>query len=671
MHSINGRFRRRPSLHPERHTCRRVYCFSGGRENFNYMPEYKRLLCSRKGKVVKMKTAYEIIKDAGQMNRTVIAAKVGGETVDLSREVPDGALVEALTFEQIEGKKVFWHTASHILAAAVKRLYPDAKLTIGPSIDNGFYYDIDSEVSFTPDIIEKIEKEMQKIVKEDAKMERFVLPRDEAIKLMEEKREPYKVMLIGRVPEGEDISFYKMGEFVDLCAGPHLFSTGAVKAFKLLQCTGAYWEGDSKNKMLQRVYGIAFPKKDELAAYLERIEEAKKRDHRKLGRELDLFDIYDEGPGFPFFLPKGMVLRNLLEDFWREEHRKNGYQEIRTPIMLNKDLWLRSGHWDHYKNNMYTTVIDDQDFAIKPMNCPGGMLAYKRCIHSYRDLPQRMAELGLVHRHELSGALHGLMRVRCFTQDDAHIFMTPDQIESEILGVMRMIDNFYSVFGFKYSLELSTRPEDSMGSDEQWDMATNALRRALEDNGKPYTVNEGDGAFYGPKIDFHLEDSLGRTWQCGTIQLDFQMPERFDLTYVGQDNERHRPVMIHRVIFGSIERFIGILTEHYAGAFPLWLNPVQVKILSINERNIDWCNEIENSLVSAGLRVESDHRSEKLGFKLREAQLQKVPYMLVIGDNETNERKVTIRSRREGNLGSMSVDEFIARCDEEIKLKKQ
>ena len=635
------------------------------------MPEYKRLLCSRKGKVVKMKTAYEIIKDAGQMNRTVIAAKVGGETVDLSREVPDGALVEALTFEQIEGKKVFWHTASHILAAAVKRLYPDAKLTIGPSIDNGFYYDIDSEVSFTPDIIEKIEKEMQKIVKEDAKMERFVLPRDEAIKLMEEKGEPYKVMLIGRVPEGEDISFYKMGEFVDLCAGPHLFSTGAVKAFKLLQCTGAYWEGDSKNKMLQRVYGIAFPKKDELAAYLERIEEAKKRDHRKLGRELDLFDIYDEGPGFPFFLPKGMVLRNLLEDFWREEHRKNGYQEIRTPIMLNKDLWLRSGHWDHYKNNMYTTVIDDQDFAIKPMNCPGGMLAYKRRIHSYRDLPQRMAELGLVHRHELSGALHGLMRVRCFTQDDAHIFMTPDQIESEILGVMRMIDNFYSVFGFKYSLELSTRPEDSMGSDEQWDMATNALRRALEDNGKPYTVNEGDGAFYGPKIDFHLEDSLGRTWQCGTIQLDFQMPERFDLTYVGQDNERHRPVMIHRVIFGSIERFIGILTEHYAGAFPLWLNPVQVKILSINERNIDWCNEIENSLVSAGLRVESDHRSEKLGFKLREAQLQKVPYMLVIGDNETNERKVTIRSRREGNLGSMSVDEFIARCDEEIKLKKQ
>lgn len=671
MHSINGRFRRRPILHPERHTCRRVFCFSGGRENFNYMPEYKRLLCSRKGKVVKMKTAYEIIKDAGQMNRTVIAAKVGGETVDLSREVPDGALVEALTFEQIEGKKVFWHTASHILAAAVKRLYPDAKLTIGPSIDNGFYYDIDSEVSFTPDIIEKIEKEMQKIVKEDAKMERFVLPRDEAIKLMEEKREPYKVMLIGRVPEGEDISFYKMGEFVDLCAGPHLFSTGAVKAFKLLQCTGAYWEGDSKNKMLQRVYGIAFPKKDELAAYLERIEEAKKRDHRKLGRELDLFDIYDEGPGFPFFLPKGMVLRNLLEDFWREEHRKNGYQEIRTPIMLNKDLWLRSGHWDHYKNNMYTTVIDDQDFAIKPMNCPGGMLAYKRCIHSYRDLPQRMAELGLVHRHELSGALHGLMRVRCFTQDDAHIFMTPDQIESEILGVMRMIDNFYSVFGFKYSLELSTRPEDSMGSDEQWDMATNALRRALEDNGKPYTVNEGDGAFYGPKIDFHLEDSLGRTWQCGTIQLDFQMPERFDLTYVGQDNERHRPVMIHRVIFGSIERFIGILTEHYAGAFPLWLNPVQVKILSLNERNIDWCNEIENSLVSAGLRVESDHRSEKLGFKLREAQLQKVPYMLVIGDNETNERKVTIRSRREGNLGSMSVDEFIARCDEEIKLKKQ
>ena len=617
-----------------------------------------------------MSTAYEILKEEGKIAREVIAAEHGSSVIDLSREVEDGAEVLPLTFDDLKGRKVFWHTASHILAAAVKRVYPDAKLTIGPSIDNGFYYDIDSDTPFTPDVLSVIEKEMKKIVRENSRMERFVLPRDEAIALMEEKNEPYKVMLIGRVPEGEEISFYRMGEFVDLCAGPHLFSTGAVKAFKLIQCTGAYWEGDSKNKMLQRIYGVAFPAKEELDAYLERMEEAKKRDHRKLGRELDLFAIYEEGPGFPFFLPKGMVLRNILEDFWREEHRKNGYQEIKTPIILNQDLWHRSGHWDHYKDNMYTTVIDGNDYAIKPMNCPGGMLVYKRRIHSYRDLPQRMAELGLVHRHELSGALHGLMRVRCFTQDDAHIFMTPDQIESEILGVMRMIDSFYSVFGFKYSLELSTRPDDSMGTDEQWETATEALRRALEDNGKPYTVNEGDGAFYGPKIDFHLEDSIGRTWQCGTIQLDFQMPERFDLSYVGQDNERHRPVMIHRVIFGSIERFIAILTEHYAGAFPLWLNPVQIKILSINERNIEWCNEIEKKLTAEGFRVESDHRSEKLGFKLREAQLQKVPYMIVIGDNEVGERKAAVRSRRDGDLGSMTPDEFIERCKEEIRLKK-
>ena len=617
-----------------------------------------------------MSTAYEILKEEGKIAREVIAAEHGSSVIDLSREVEDGAEVLPLTFDDLKGRKVFWHTASHILAAAVKRVYPDAKLTIGPSIDNGFYYDIDSDTPFTPDVLSVIEKEMKKIVRENSRMERFVLPRDEAIALMEEKNEPYKVMLIGRVPEGEEISFYRMGEFVDLCAGPHLFSTGAVKAFKLIQCTGAYWEGDSKNKMLQRIYGVAFPAKEELDAYLERMEEAKKRDHRKLGRELDLFDIYEEGPGFPFFLPKGMVLRNILEDFWREEHRKNGYQEIKTPIILNQDVWHRSGHWDHYKDNMYTTVIDGNDYAIKPMNCPGGMLVYKRRIHSYRDLPQRMAELGLVHRHELSGALHGLMRVRCFTQDDAHIFMTPDQIESEILGVMRMIDSFYSVFGFKYSLELSTRPDDSMGTDEQWETATEALRRALEDNGKPYTVNEGDGAFYGPKIDFHLEDSIGRTWQCGTIQLDFQMPERFDLSYVGQDNERHRPVMIHRVIFGSIERFIAILTEHYAGAFPLWLNPVQIKILSINERNIEWCNEIEKKLTAEGFRVESDHRSEKLGFKLREAQLQKVPYMIVIGDNEVGERKAAVRSRRDGDLGSMTPDEFIERCKEEIRLKK-
>ena len=617
-----------------------------------------------------MKTAYEVLKESDRISREVIAAKVDGEVIDLSREVEDGADVQPLTFEDAEGKRVFWHTASHVLAAAVKRLYPESKLTIGPSIDNGFYYDIDSDVSFTQETLPLIEREMQRIVKENAKMERFVLPRDEAIKLMEEAGEPYKVLLIGRVPEGEDISFYRMGDFVDLCAGPHLFSTGAIKALKLIQCTGAYWEGDSKNKMLQRIYGIAFPKKDELAAYTERMVEAKKRDHRKLGRELDLFDIYEEGPGFPFFLPKGMVLRNILEDFWRAEHRKNGYQEIRTPMILNQELWHRSGHWDHYKDNMYTTVIDGEDYAIKPMNCPGGMLVYRRKIHSYRDLPQRMAELGLVHRHELSGALHGLMRVRCFTQDDAHIFMTPDQIESEILGVMRMIDSFYNVFGFKYSLELSTRPEDSMGSDEQWETATAALRRALEENGKPYTINEGDGAFYGPKIDFHLEDSIGRTWQCGTIQLDFQMPERFDLTYVGQDNERHRPVMIHRVIFGSIERFIGILTEHYAGAFPLWLNPTQMKVISINERNIDWCEEVAAMLGDAGFRVESDYRSEKLGFKLREAQLAKIPYMIVIGDNEMNEKVISVRSRKDGDLGTMSLDDFIARCEEEVRLKK-
>lgn len=616
-----------------------------------------------------MKTAYDILRESGIMNRSIIAAKYNGKVIDLTREVEDDASLVPLTFDDPEGKRVFWHTASHILAFAVKRLYPTAKLTIGPAIDNGFYYDIDSDQPFTQDTLSVIEKEMQAIVKEDLKMERFVLPRDEAIKLMQEHDEPYKVLLINRVPEGEDISFYRMGDFIDLCAGPHLFSTGAVKAIKLIQCTGAYWEGNSENKMLQRLYGVAYPKKDELAAYLTRLEEAKKRDHRKLGRDLDLFDIYDEGPGFPFFLPKGMVLRNILEDFWREQHRLNGYHEIKTPIILNQDLWHRSGHWDHYKDNMYTTIIDDADFAIKPMNCPGGMLVYKRKIHSYRDLPQRMAELGLVHRHELSGALHGLMRVRCFTQDDAHIFMTPDMIESEILGVMKMIDSFYSIFGFKYSLELSTRPADSMGSDEQWETATNALRKALEANGKPYLVNEGDGAFYGPKIDFHLEDSIGRTWQCGTIQLDFQMPERFDLSYVGQDNERHRPVMIHRVIFGSIERFIGILTEHYAGAFPMWLNPVQIKIMSISENNIEWCNEIAERLTAEGLRVETDYRNEKIGYKIREAQLQKIPYMLVIGDKETAEKAVAPRSRRDGDLGMMSLDDFVARAIEEVKNK--
>lgn len=624
-----------------------------------------------KGEINIMKTAYDILKEASLINRAVIAASVNGKTVDLNREIPDGTEVKPLTFDDPEGKKVFWHTASHVLAAAVKRLYPEAKLTIGPAIDNGFYYDIDSDISFTPDILEKIEAEMAKVIKEDAKEERLTLPRNEAVSFMEQRSEPYKVLLIGRVKEGEDISFYRQGDFVDLCAGPHLFSTGAIKAFKLLQCTGAYWEGNAENKMLQRIYGIAFTKKADLDEYITRMEEAKKRDHRKIGRDLDLFDIYDEGPGFPFFLPKGMILRNLLEDFWREEHRKNGYQEIKTPIILNQELWHRSGHWDHYKDNMYTTKIDDVDFALKPMNCPGGMLVYKRKIHSYRDLPQRLAELGLVHRHELSGALHGLMRVRCFTQDDAHIFMTPDQIEQEIFGVMNLIDNFYKVFGFKYKMELSTRPENSMGSDEQWEIATEALRHALDTNGKPYVINEGDGAFYGPKIDFHLEDSIGRTWQCGTIQLDFQMPERFDLTYVGQDNNRHRPVMIHRVVFGSIERFIAILTEHYAGAFPLWLAPVQIKLLPISDLNNKYCDTVYSKLTDAGFRVECDKSNEKIGYRIREAQLSKIPYMLVLGDKEQEGGTVAVRSRKEGDKGIViPVDEFIASALDEVKTKK-
>ena len=616
-----------------------------------------------------MKTAYEIIKEAGLMSREVIAAEYNGKAIDLGTQIPDGDSVKPLAFADKNGKAVFWHTSSHILAHAVKRVYPAAKLTIGPSIDNGFYYDIDSDVPFTPEILTKIEAEMQKIVKEDLKEERFTLPRDEAIKLMEGIDEPYKVMLISRVAEDEDISFYRQGDFTDLCAGPHLYSTGAVKAFKLIQCTGAYWEGNSENKMLQRIYGISFPKKAELDEYLVRLEEAKKRDHRKLGKELDLFDIYEEGPGFPFFMPKGMILRNLLEEFWREEHHKNGYQEIKTPIILDQELWHRSGHWDHYKDNMYTTMIDERDFAVKPMNCPGGMLVYKRKMHSYKDLPQRIGELGLVHRHELSGALHGLMRVRCFTQDDAHIFMTPEQIEDEILGVMKMIDSFYNVFGFKYNLELSTRPEDSMGSDEDWELATAALKKALDINGKPYTINEGDGAFYGPKIDFHLEDSIGRTWQCGTIQLDFQMPERFDLTYVGSDNDRHRPVMIHRVIFGSIERFIAIITEHYAGIFPLWLSPVQIKLLPISDANNDYCAEVLNKFESAGLRVEMDTRNEKVGYKIRQAQLEKTPYMLVIGDKEQADGTISVRSHQGGDIGTMPVDEFIAKALDEIRAK--
>ncbi len=615
-------------------------------------------------------SVYEAAKAAGvSVPREVIAAEINGETHELSYPVHDGDDVKLLTFEDEGGKKTFFHTASHILAQAVKRLYPEVKLTIGPAIDNGFYYDFDSDVTFAAEELEKIEAEMKKIVKENIKIERFTLPREEAKKLMEEKGEPYKVLLIDRVPEGEEISFYKQGEFTDLCAGPHLFSTGAIKAFKLTQCTGAYWEGDSKNKMLQRVYGTAFPTKEALAAYLDMLEEAKKRDHRKLGKELGLFTIMDEGPGFPFFLPNGMVLRNTLIEYWREVHKRYGYVEISTPMILNRSLWERSGHWAHYKNNMYTTVIDGADFAIKPMNCPGGMLVYKSEMHSYRDLPLRMGELGVVHRHELSGALHGLFRVRCFTQDDAHIFMTWDQMKDEIKNVVRLFDEVYSVFGLSYQIEVSTMPEDHMGDIKDWDFATETLKEAVSEMGKDYVINEGDGAFYGPKLDFHLSDCLGRTWQCGTIQLDMQLPERFELEYMGADNEKHRPVMIHRVVLGSIERFIGIITEHYAGAFPLWLAPVQVKILPIGEGHIEYANKVKDILEENHLRVEVDARNEKIGYKIREAQLKKVPYMLVVGDKEMAEGLVAVRSRSEGELGQLTIEDFTKRAVEEVKSK--
>lgn len=615
-------------------------------------------------------SVYDAAKAAGvAVPREVIAAEINGETHELSSPVHNGDDVKLLTFEDEGGKKTFFHTASHILAQAVKRLYPEVKLTIGPAIDNGFYYDFDSDVTFAAEELEKIEAEMKKIVKENLKIERFTLPRDEAKKLMEEKGEPYKVLLIDRVPEGEEISFYKQGEFTDLCAGPHLFSTGAVKAFKLIQCTGAYWEGDSKNKMLQRVYGTAFPTKEALAAYLDMLEEAKKRDHRKLGKELGLFTIMDEGPGFPFFLPNGMVLRNTLIEYWREVHKRYGYVEISTPMILNRSLWERSGHWAHYKDNMYTTVIDGADFAIKPMNCPGGMLVYKSEMHSYRDLPLRMGELGVVHRHELSGALHGLFRVRCFTQDDAHIFMTWDQMKDEIKNVVRLFDEVYSVFGLTYQIEVSTMPEDHMGDVKDWDFATETLKQAVTEMGKDYVINEGDGAFYGPKLDFHLSDCLGRTWQCGTIQLDMQLPERFELEYMGADNEKHRPVMIHRVVLGSIERFIGIITEHYAGAFPMWLAPVQVKVLAIGEGHVEYANKVKDALEANHIRVEVDARNEKIGYKIREAQLKKVPYMLVVGDKEMADGLVSVRSRSDGELGQMTIEDFVKRAVEEVKNK--
>lgn len=563
------------------------------------------------------------------------------------------------------------HTCSHVLAQAVKRLYPETKLAIGPSIDNGFYYDFDREGGFTSEDLEAIEKEMKKIIKENLKISTYTKPRAEAIEFMKEKDEPYKVELIEDLPEDASISFYEQGDFVDLCAGPHILYTKGIKAFKLTSVAGAYWRGNEKNKMLTRIYGTAFFTKDELANYLNMIEEAKKRDHRKLGRELGIFTMMEEGPGFPFFLPNGMILKNTLIDYWREVHTREGYVEISTPIMLNRQLWETSGHWDHYKENMYTTVIDDTDFAVKPMNCPGGMLVYKSEPHSYRDLPLRIGELGLVHRHEKSGQLHGLMRVRCFTQDDAHIFMTPEQIPSEIKGVISIIDEVYKLFGFKYHVELSTRPEDSMGSDEDWETATNGLKSALDDLGLDYVINEGDGAFYGPKIDFHLEDSLGRTWQCGTIQLDFQLPMRFNAEYMGEDGEKHQPIMIHRVVFGSIERFIGIIIEHFAGKFPLWLAPVQVKVLPVSEKSHDYAVSVYEKLKQAGIRVELDKRDEKIGYKIREAQMKKIPYMLILGENESSTGTISVRSRDKGDLGASKLDEFIADIKEEIDTKGQ
>lgn len=614
----------------------------------------------------------DIAKDLSEgLARAACAGEVDGEVVDLRTVVDHDAAVNILTAKDEKGLAALRHTTSHVMAQAVKRLYPNTKLAIGPSIADGFYYDMEFETPLTSDDFEKIEAEMKKIVKEDLKIERFTLPREKAIEFMKEKEEPYKVELIEDLPEGEEISFYQQGEFVDLCAGPHLMSTKEVgKAFKIMSLAGAYWRGDEHNQMLTRLYATAFAKKDELEAYITMMEEAKKRDHRKLGKELGLFMMHEAGPGFPFFLPKGMVLKNTLLDYWREIHRKAGYVEISTPVILNRSLWETSGHWDHYKNNMYTTVIDGEDYAIKPMNCPGGVLVYASEPRSYRDLPLRMGELGLVHRHEKSGQLHGLMRVRCFTQDDAHIFMTPEQIKDEIKGVAGLINEVYSLFGFQYHVELSTRPEDSMGSDEDWEMATDALRSALDELQLPYVVNEGDGAFYGPKIDFHLVDCIGRTWQCGTIQLDFQLPQRFELEYVGADGEKHRPIMIHRVVFGSIERFIGILIEHFAGAFPTWLAPVQVKVLPISDKYMDYAQNVLNKLTEAGIRAEVDTRAEKIGYKIREAQTAKIPYMLVVGQKEEEENTVSVRSRAAGDEGPRSLDMFIADILKEIETKE-
>ena len=609
----------------------------------------------------------DITKDISEgLARVATSARVNGEVVDLRHVVDEDCELEILTFDNEEGKGAFWHTTSHIMAQAIKRLYPDTKLAIGPSIENGFYYDVDRETPFAAEDLEKIEKEMKKIVKEALPIERFTKTREDAIAYFKEKDEPYKVELIEDLPEGEEISFYQQGEFVDLCAGPHLMTTKPVKAFKLTSLAGAYWRGSEKNKMLTRIYGISYPKKAQLDEYLTMLEEAKKRDHKKIGRELGLFMMSEYAPGMPFFLPNGMIIRNLLENFWYEEHTKENYKFIKTPIMMSKELWEVSGHWENYKENMYTTMVDDREFAIKPMNCPGSLLVFKNALHSYKDLPLRMGELGQVHRHEASGALNGLFRVRTFTQDDAHIFMTPDQIKDEIKGVAGLIDQVYNLFGFKYHVELSTRPNDSMGSDEDWELATDSLRAALDDLGLDYVVNEGDGAFYGPKIDFHLEDSIGRTWQCGTIQLDFQLPLRFDLHYTGADGEKHRPIMIHRVAFGSIERFIGILIEHFAGAFPTWLAPVQVEVIPISDKHLDYANKVLDTLKAAGIRADIDTRAEKMGYKIREAQLQKIPYMLVVGGKEEENEAVSVRSRFKGDEGQMKLDDFLAAIKEEI-----
>lgn len=605
-----------------------------------------------------------------KLAKEAVAAKVNGKLVDLSNKLKENDQVEIVIADSEEGIEIIRHSAAHVLAQAVKKIYKNVKLAIGPTIKNGFYYDVDLDVSLTQDDLQKIEEEMNKIISRDLKFKRTEVSRKEALKLMSEKNEYYKIELINDLDENEQISLYTQGDFTDLCRGPHIPSTRFIKAFKLTSVAGAYWRGDEKNEMLQRIYGVAFATKKDLEKYQKLIEEAKRRDHRKLSRELKLFEIMDEGPGFPFFLPKGVTLKNILIDYWRKLHNEAGYVEIETPIMLNKDLWIRSGHWDHYKENMYTSMIDNKEFALKPMNCPGGMLVYKSETHSYRDLPLRVGELGRVHRHELSGALHGLMRVRAFTQDDAHIFMLPEQIKSEILGVVRLIDEVYGTLGFKYNVELSTRPEDSMGTDEEWNMAENSLKEALNEGGLDYKINEGDGAFYGPKIDFHIEDSLGRSWQCGTIQLDFQLPQRFELEYVGKDGEKHRPIVIHRVIFGSIERFIGILIEHFAGKFPVWLAPVQVKVLLISDKFMDYSNEVMDKLRKAGIRCEIDARNEKTNYKIREARNERVPYMIIIGEKEKTRGDISLRSRKDGDEGSTSLKEFIARVQKENKEKR-